>query len=343
MSGCPVLADVPLVGKLGILRVGKLDVFVGLPVIIVFFIGSHELDGVTNFDRRGTAVRASNVLVGCVMNGSAINRDGFGGVGSRIGAVGISIIRSQLNTLLGLGLVNGLIFLLGLGNLSLRRIHSILGCSGFAVGSRNNLNSRLRNCKLVFGGLRVGFGERQAGRHGRRHDNRHEAGKHALSQRRLHCFGFLRRLVLRSRIITRVRAHEFGADTHRFLSFPGLSAMDERSDFASSGQPARPRQLCPSAFTVPGRAQDFHPHSLKRNRARAVPDATICAIYVADFTTSKACFRHFLPAGIKKVGQAAFAACPTQVNPKLSDCGVTCTWQPEHRWCRQPEAPREPC
>ena len=88
-------------------------------------------------------------------------------------------------------------------------------------------------------------------------------------------------------------------------SLPGLSAMDECSDFASLERPARPRfcspvahysrpentpnitaaTACPklfrsrncarparpSAYTVPGRAQDFHPHSLKRARSSLTP------------------------------------------------------------------------
>lgn len=76
-------------------------------------------------------------------------------------------------------------------------------------------------------------------------------------------------------------------------SLPGLSAMDECSDFASLERPTCPRfylqaiAICvsplsyarsltqrptrPSAYTVPGRAQDFHPHSLKRARSSPTP------------------------------------------------------------------------
>lgn len=67
--------------------------------------------------------------------------------------------------------------------------------------------------------------------------------------------------------------------------------MDERSDFASPERPACPQQPAAqparqastrsSAFTVPGRARDSRPHSLKRTRfparARAAPGATIYA------------------------------------------------------------------
>ena len=74
-------------------------------------------------------------------------------------------------------------------------------------------------------------------------------------------------------------------------SLPGLSAMDECSDFASLERPACPRfclhEACASslshahslaqqptrssAYTVPGRARDSHPHSLKRAHPSPTP------------------------------------------------------------------------
>ena len=53
--------------------------------------------------------------------------------------------------------------------------------------------------------------------------------------------------------------------------FPGLDAMDGRSDFALAAGPHACEVLRPSAFTVTGIAQDSHPHSPRQARSARPP------------------------------------------------------------------------